>query len=118
MSRDLIVERPGFWVRITNINPEGELKAKLMDLLSKVSSVSGYTKHQLTGKSRVRDLVEWRMAYTHLCLTRTNASLKTIARATNKDHSTIIHHRTVFNDMLEAGDKRFKDIFNKIKYIR
>lgn len=49
-------------------------------------------------KSRRAEIVEARVIFSILCLRHTTLSLQRIAKEMNRHHSTVVHHRKVYND--------------------
>lgn len=49
-------------------------------------------------KSRKRHIVEARVVFTTLCLRHTKDSYETISKIINRDHSTVVHCRKIYNN--------------------
>ena len=94
---------------------------KLEDLFPVILEVHGFTKEQLEGKLRTRELVRCRqiMMYIEYIYLK-QLSLKAIgSRFGGRDHSTVIHSRTIIQNALtnpradSATYEMFKAVFDK-----
>tara|TARA_R110000737_G_scaffold344113_1_gene370926 strand:- start:63 stop:494 length:432 start_codon:yes stop_codon:yes gene_type:complete len=55
----------------------------------------------ISTRSRKQHIVEARIIFSVLCLRHTKNSYHRIAEIMNRDHSTIVHHRKLYNNWLE-----------------
>mgnify|MGYP003631935568 CR=1 FL=1 len=62
---------------------------RLIETETKITSIST--------KSRKQNIVEARVIYSILCLKHTKDSYERIGKVINRDHSTIVHHRKIYN---------------------
>lgn len=70
----------------------------------------------LSSKSRKRELVYGRAVYFKLCKELTKCSLNDIGRAVNRDHATVIHGLTLFDDVIDTGYEPFlKKVYKATK---
>ena len=114
MIRTILVDKPGFLLRVTDTTKDGMIECKLQNILSKICAVSGYDRSDICGLKREEPLIYWRMAFTYICCKKTTATLKNIGKIINRHHSTVINQRDVFIDLLEAKDRHVMEIYPRI----
>lgn len=91
-------------------------KEQVIDVcLNAVMEVTGYTKAQLAGRSRERDISDARHAFFHVVGIQTTAafSLKETGKVLGRDHATVMHSRRVALDYLQT-EAAFRSLVNRI----
>jgi len=87
-------------------------------LIYELSTISGYTFKELTGKCRKRDLTDVKHIGRYIAWKNSLGSLKEIAFVFGgKDHSTIIHSRDFVMSMIDGNDRSFHQLYNKFKHL-
>jgi chromosomal replication initiation ATPase DnaA len=102
----------GLTARQQNSAQRNENTEKAYEYYSRqVSALTGVSIEQITGKSRVTDIVNARHMVSYLMAKNHGFTWKAIGDAVGRDHSTIINSVEVVADGLEMPwDNRFKSI--------
>lgn len=69
------------------------MKEKIKKLIEAETGIEN-----ISVKSRKQHIVEARVVFTTLCLRHTKDSYETIAKVINRDHSTVVHCRKIYNN--------------------
>lgn len=85
----------------------------LEKLYMKIEKETGYTKEQIQGKSRKRELVYVRHIFTKVLRDKTLLSLAQIGKEINRDHTTVLAGIAVINSRIKMYDD-VKQLYQKI----
>lgn len=86
---------------------------KIDFIFEAIEMVTEHTKEEMRGRYRGRTLVQARQMYCHFASTLLGWSLTDIGKAINRDHTTVIHSKDVFNDLYQTDDN-FKDDADRV----
>ncbi len=84
------------------------------DLILLKKDIDKTFKTNINRKSRKRDVVNGRIAFSYIARTHLKKSFRVAGEFIKKDHSSIIHYVKTFDDLYQY-DKEFKDTFDKIE---
>lgn len=79
----------------------------VMDIIEAVARVFDISVEDITGTRRIPEFVYPRQIAMYLCRHKTEAGLKEIGAAFNKDHTTVIYAIKCIGDYLYVKDKYF-----------
>tara|TARA_R110000772_G_scaffold23786_1_gene63421 strand:+ start:2187 stop:2603 length:417 start_codon:yes stop_codon:yes gene_type:complete len=82
--------------------------------ISELSEISGYAEVEITGKSRVRDLCEWRQLI-QTYLRSEGYALKLIGNWFNRDHASILHSCVVIEKYSKVRDAEIMRKITKLQ---
>jgi chromosomal replication initiation ATPase DnaA len=115
-----LIKREDYYIRSNRLpaNFKDDNTLEIRNILRKVAIISGYHTAKLTGKSRVNDLVEWRMLISYICKMNGYGTLKAVGvELGGLHHSSIINHVERTQNMIDCDDKYFMRKFNKVKHL-
>jgi chromosomal replication initiation ATPase DnaA len=78
---------------------------ELVEVLDIVSGITGVFQDDIISHKRYREMVTARALFCYICRVKMKKSLKYIGRFINRDHSTVIHLVSNYDNFLNLGYK-------------
>jgi chromosomal replication initiation ATPase DnaA len=112
-----LITRSNFYVNYSvEKKLTGNQEQKIAKILKKISEISGLTIEDLKGKSRKRELVEFRQIAAYICYHNKFGSLTYIGlHLGGRGHATVIHSRDAAQGLIDSNDAQFLMKWNLCK---
>lgn len=109
--KQTLIQKPNWYVNAygEDKNMTDDQKADM--ILNRVIHMSGLTKNLVMGRSRKREIVQWRQLAMWLMCTYTKLTPAAIGKKVGRfDRTTVMHHRDFVNDLLSVKDPQFMNL--------
>lgn len=115
-----LVRGEGYYIRATKdhhlykTNNVGAIRK----VIQEVSAISGFHHSKIMGKSRVVELIEWRILVSYICRMNAYGTFNSIGRELGGlHHSSVLNHFERAQNMIDCNDRYFMTKYNLIKHL-